>query len=92
MTWVKEITCNGPAGGLGKCCPEEIRTVTRQADVAIVGDGVMGSSIAYFLTADPATTAAQNASGNGQANRTVSRQISMPRSNNRTSTCRSDSG
>jgi sarcosine oxidase len=27
--------------------------VTRQADVAIVGGGVMGSSIAYYLTADP---------------------------------------
>ncbi len=33
--------------------PEEMRTVTRQADVTIVGGGVMGSSIAYFLTADP---------------------------------------
>jgi len=33
--------------------PEEMRTVTRQADIAIVGGGVMGSSIAYFLTADP---------------------------------------
>jgi sarcosine oxidase len=33
--------------------PEEMQTVTRQADVTIVGGGVMGSSIAYFLTADP---------------------------------------
>ena len=36
--------------------PEGMRTVTRQADVAIVGGGVMGSSIAYFLTTDPTET------------------------------------
>ena len=28
--------------------------MARSADVAIVGGGVMGSAIAYFLTADPA--------------------------------------
>ena len=36
--------------------PEEMQTVTRQADIAIVGGGVMGSSIAYFLTTDPTET------------------------------------